>query len=74
MEISGEGDCSFPESMLRRDMFLEGRLWQLGFETEQMRRARDFGDRQVTGTQGPGGGWSIYTPRKGIVTAGLEQD
>lgn len=55
-------------------MFLEGRLWQLGFETEQMRRARDFGDRQVTGTQGPGGGWSIYTPRKGIVTAGLEQD
>lgn len=34
--------------MLRRDMFLEGRLWRLGFETGQMRREklrRQAGDR-----------------------------
>jgi len=33
MEISGEGDWSFSKSTLRRDVFLEGRLWQLGFGT-----------------------------------------
>lgn len=31
---------SFPKSMLRRDMFLEGRLWHLGFETGQVRRGK----------------------------------
>lgn len=40
MEISGKGYWSFPKSMLRRDTFLEGRLWHLSFETGQMRREK----------------------------------
>lgn len=30
--------------------------------------------RQAGDSLGPGGGWSIYTPKKGIVAAGLEQE
>lgn len=72
MEISGEGYWSFPKSVLRRVMFLEGRLWHLGFEIGQMRREklrRQAGDK----AQGSEGGWSIHTPRKGKVSAGLKQ-
>lgn len=50
MEISSEGYWSFPKSTLRGDMFLEGRLWHLDFETGQMRRERSLRDRQVIGT------------------------
>lgn len=59
--------------MLRRDMFLEGRLWRLGFETGQMRREklrRQAGDRH----RGQKEAGVFIHLRRAECAAGLKQD